>query len=766
MIGTALSSVPADVDVAILVDLGQMRSSLLNPLALVEEDSPLGALALLPREAGMLAGLCRFGKRHSELTLTVAARDDVRKSSMLDLWLPSLPSQLERAIQPLASGARRRLSPEDGEHLDELMRMVLEAVKQLQVESTGDGRVLLRAKVASITRLGQQAAKLLLPAVQIARNSARAMQASNHFKQVALAWFQFHDQSGAFPSDITSADGKPLLSWRVRVLPFLGSKELQQLHAEFRLNEPWDSAHNSKLIARMPLVYQSPSDKPAAETRMQAISGPGCVLPGPVSTRMISDGSSNTAMLVEAAVPVPWTKPADIPWSAQGLAKQLHRNFAGESLMTMMDGATRRLAVQSDEFYANVSRIADGTPLVEQSGTAEQRPRRPVAETQKLQFAMLMLNAVLNPAVQEESLRLILKGEAGETGGLLAPEFSFSRMLDDPDADVRTAALLAYVSTVERGRLDWSRLTRALERASSPTRLHLLEFLVQTRSQELLPVILRSGQSALSRPVAVRILSEGFSSEVLAAALSGDSAEDQRLLLEALRATGRAEQLPALESIPRSSPAFAAAQDAIGAIKSRVRESDPTFQQRQNRLHAERRQLWNAGQTALRAAKPAEAIQSVRKMVEIEEELFGKSDDEVLSTLNWLANTAVNSGDTKTFLEMHRIRRDRIAARHGEKDPRTLEATANYELFRRRQELSPTCGPGIPRRSMLWNGQERRRRRKSRMKRWRHSGKPRRDSKRPLARKRPSSRTVCGTCGRCLFSRRNMRKQSRWPNGW
>ena len=47
--------------------------------------------------------------------------------------------------------------------------------------------------------------------------------------------------------------GKPLLSWRVHLLPLLGEKKL---YKEFHLDEPWDSDHNKKLIAQMPEVFR------------------------------------------------------------------------------------------------------------------------------------------------------------------------------------------------------------------------------------------------------------------------------------------------------------------------------------------------------------------------------------------------------------------------------------------------------------------------------------------------------------------------------
>src|SRR5262245_18888701 len=50
---------------------------------------------------------------------------------------------------------------------------------------------------------------------------------------------------GYLPADIRGADGKPLLSWRVALLPYL---EQDGLYRRFQLNEPWDSEHNLKVL--------------------------------------------------------------------------------------------------------------------------------------------------------------------------------------------------------------------------------------------------------------------------------------------------------------------------------------------------------------------------------------------------------------------------------------------------------------------------------------------------------------------------------------
>ncbi len=98
---------------------------------------------------------------------------------------------------------------------------------------------------------------LLLPAVQAVREAARRAQCTNNLKQIGLALHNYHSATNGFPAAaITSKDGKPLLSWRVAILPFI---EQQNLYNEFHLDEAWDSPHNKALIARMPKTYLCPT---------------------------------------------------------------------------------------------------------------------------------------------------------------------------------------------------------------------------------------------------------------------------------------------------------------------------------------------------------------------------------------------------------------------------------------------------------------------------------------------------------------------------
>src|SRR5439155_1388856 len=110
-------------------------------------------------------------------------------------------------------------------------------------------------------------------------------------------------------------DGKAILSWRVLILPYI---EQDRLYRKFRLNEPWDSPHNKKLLEMMPKTYAAPNAKgdPPYTTHYQVFVGPGAGFEGKRGLRIgdFTDGTSNTILVAEAARAVPWTKPEDLPY--------------------------------------------------------------------------------------------------------------------------------------------------------------------------------------------------------------------------------------------------------------------------------------------------------------------------------------------------------------------------------------------------------------------------------------------------------------------
>jgi Protein of unknown function (DUF1559) len=200
--------------------------------------------------------------------------------------------------------------------------------------------------------------KVLTPAVGQVQQAAARNRSANNLKQMALAMHNYHDTFKSLPPPANlDQQKKPLLSWRVHILPFI---EQDALYREFKLDEPWDSEHNKKLIARMPPVYNSPLAKnlPAGKTVYLGAAGPDMIFEGPkgMSLLKITDGTSNTIMIVETNDDhaVTWTKPDDYRPDRKNPVEPLVRKDMKGFHTAFADGSVRFMppTIDADLFWA------------------------------------------------------------------------------------------------------------------------------------------------------------------------------------------------------------------------------------------------------------------------------------------------------------------------------------------------------------------------------------------------------------------------------
>lgn len=212
-------------------------------------------------------------------------------------------------------------------------------------------------------------AALLIPAVSAARTAAQRMQSQNNVKMIMLGLHNYHATYNQLPAAYTTdAEGKPLLSWRVAILPFVeGMAQYEQVD----FTKPWDAPENAQLLQQMPSVYRSPLSDPSLPpdcTTVFAIRSDKSVLQPPaektgqgIGFSQMMDGTANTVAIVEIPTHgIPWTKPDDLtPQQAYDL--YTNSKHPEQCILGMADGAVKSMGTGlSRETFEAIATINGG----------------------------------------------------------------------------------------------------------------------------------------------------------------------------------------------------------------------------------------------------------------------------------------------------------------------------------------------------------------------------------------------------------------------
>ncbi|MBD3673252.1 MAG: DUF1559 domain-containing protein [Planctomycetaceae bacterium] len=230
-------------------------------------------------------------------------------------------------------------------------------VRSLKLERTGT-ELALNFQLEEPQNL-EPLVQLVKPILDQQLASVRYNELKISLKQLGIAMHNWHSKYNVFPAHANySQDEKPLLSWRVHLLPYVDNRELYE---QFHLDEPWDSPHNKPLIKQMPDFFKVPGSTVGQEGKtgyvFPILPDGSAITTGTkngIQIQEIIDGTSNTALITIAddEHSVIWTKPDDLVIDPENPLKGLLRwkLSDGESVIpaTFADGSVRSLPANID----------------------------------------------------------------------------------------------------------------------------------------------------------------------------------------------------------------------------------------------------------------------------------------------------------------------------------------------------------------------------------------------------------------------------------
>jgi prepilin-type processing-associated H-X9-DG protein len=160
---------------------------------------------------------------------------------------------------------------------------------------------------------------MILPGFQRSRETiSRQLICNYSLKGIGLALHQYHEDFGTFPpAYVADENGKPMHSWRVLLLPYLGRKNL---YDRYDFSQPWSSPHNLSIAddwGPAPESYLCGycCGEPFTNTTAVAVTGDGTFWAGAqsISRDEIKDGAENTICVVGITnSKIHWMEPRDL----------------------------------------------------------------------------------------------------------------------------------------------------------------------------------------------------------------------------------------------------------------------------------------------------------------------------------------------------------------------------------------------------------------------------------------------------------------------
>ncbi|QEG39099.1 DUF1559 family PulG-like putative transporter [Roseimaritima ulvae] len=307
LVGIAVESVAASVGVASLQEMQPSKEQierLLNELDALPPRPPMSRMLLAERY-------------HSLDFLQAMAHGDESLAELFSEWD-------NHGLMPSTTVASFPID----------WNVVMQRVNQ-QYDELGTGLILRPQsnKSSSSLFIGERSRRVAdlfslhyMPAIEACVEAEHRIECMKNLQRISLAMLLYEREHGTLPPAYTvDAAGKPLHSWRVLLLPYLGE---QKLWSKLRLDEPWDSEHNRQFHDVLVSRYQCPSAelRPGQTTYSVVVGNDTAFHEG--EGKALDDFGTHLALVVERQQAVCWMDPmSELP---QSIAYQgINHNAAG-----------------------------------------------------------------------------------------------------------------------------------------------------------------------------------------------------------------------------------------------------------------------------------------------------------------------------------------------------------------------------------------------------------------------------------------------------
>ena len=224
--------------------------------------------------------------------------------------------------------------------------------------------VLLGCLVFAIVRFGGDT-------VQRLSNNRMQNTSMRNLQKIASALNAYAAKHGAYPPPavLDPVTNKPMVSWRVLILPFLDEENLFQ---QYDLSKSWDAPENMQVTYQMPSVFRHPNAQSYAyDSDYYLIVGKNTMFPptGPVDPKTMLDSPNQTILVCEGKptnLTGMWTEPVDMDFAKMsGLINGSQSDDPGQ---LMDNGAAMATVDGRPHFLPDTTPIATFNALVTPNG--------------------------------------------------------------------------------------------------------------------------------------------------------------------------------------------------------------------------------------------------------------------------------------------------------------------------------------------------------------------------------------------------------------